>query len=133
MQLEKETCDCIKDWRHYFLKYMLFGNLLLIGLFFLSGMLMYETVDGFANSGYATLAISMIFLINIINTYCYFTYVSDLNTTKCNCLKDMPNINKFLSVMKWVYVGATVISFIPWFIDLYKWFFHLEKIKYKQN
>ena len=29
MELEKETCECLKDWRHYFLKYMLFSNTIL--------------------------------------------------------------------------------------------------------
>ena len=112
MQLEKETCDCIKDWRHRFLKYMLFGNIVLFGL---NMALLNSSIIG--TEVHKTLYI-MTTLISVVNTYSYFTYVTDLNKTKCNCLKDMPQINEFLSVMKWVSVGLT--SFYVITLPLYE-------------
>tara|TARA_Y100000389_G_C17399078_1_gene484262 strand:- start:648 stop:1106 length:459 start_codon:yes stop_codon:yes gene_type:complete len=105
-QLEKETCDCIKDWRHRFLKYMLFGNIVLSVL---NMALLLNNMIG--TKVHKTLYVMTVF-IGVVNTYSYFTYITDLNKTKCNCLKDMPKINEFLSVMKWVFVGLTSFSFI---------------------
>lgn len=114
MQLEKETCDCIKDWRHNFLKYMLFG---IIILSVLNGALLNFNIIG--TQVHKTLYV-MTVLVGVINTYSYFTYVTDLNETKCNCLKDMPKINEFLSVMKWVFVGLiglNVFVVVPWYLN----------------
>ena len=114
MQLEKETCDCIKDWRHNFLKYMLFGNMVLSGL---NMALLNSNIIG--TEVHKTLYV-MTVLVGVVNTYSYFTYVTDLNETKCNCLKDMPKINEFLSVMKWVFVGLiglNVFVVVPWYLN----------------
>jgi len=113
MQLEKETCDCIKDWRHRFLKYMLFGNMVLTTM---NVLLLNFNMIG--TEVHKTLYV-MTILIAVVNTYSYFTYVTDLNNTKCNCLKDMPKINQFLSVMKWVFVGLTSVSVIavPFYLN----------------
>lgn len=114
MQLEKETCDCIKDWRHNFLKYMLFGIMILSVL---NGILLNLNIIG--TQVHKTLYV-MTVLVGVINTYSYFTYVTDLNETKCNCLKDMPKINEFLSVMKWVFVGLiglNVFVVVPWYLN----------------
>ena len=113
MQLEKETCDCIKDWRHRFLKYMLFGNTVLFGL---NMALLNFSIIG--TEVHKTLYV-MTVLIGVVNTYSYFTYVTDLNKTKCNCLKDMPQINEFLSVMKWVSVGLTSLAVVgvPFYLN----------------
>ena len=113
MQLEKDTCDCIKDWRHRFLKYMLFGNMVLTTMNML--LLNFNMIGTEVQK---TLYV-MTILIAVVNTYCYFTYVTDLNNTKCNCLKDMPKINQFLSVMKWVFIGLTSISVVavPFYIS----------------
>lgn len=113
MQLEKGTCDCIKDWRHRFLKFMLFGNIVLPGL---NMALLNSSIIG--TEVHKTLYV-MTILIGNINTYSYFTYVTDLNKTKCNCLKDMPKINEFLSVMKWVFVGLTSLAVVgvPFYLN----------------
>ena len=113
MQLEKETCDCIKDWRHSFLKYMLFGNMVLSGL---NMALLNSNIIG--TEVHKTLYV-MTVLVGVVNTYSYFTYVTDLNETKCNCLKDMPKINEFLSVMKWVFVGLTGLAVVavPFYLN----------------
>lgn len=112
-QLEKDTCDCIKDWRHHFLKYMLFGNIVLSGL----NMALLNT-NMIGTEIHKTLYV-MTVLIGVVNTYSYFTYVTDLNETKCNCLKDMPKINEFLNVMKWVLVGLTSITVVgvPFYLN----------------
>ena len=118
MQLEKETCDCIKDWRHRFLKYMLFGNIVLSGL---NMALLNSSIIG--TEVHKTLYVMSV-LIGVVNTYSYFTYVTDLNETKCNCLKDMPKINKFLSVMKWVFVGLVSLSVLTVSFNIF-----IEKIR----
>ena len=106
MELEKDTCDCIKDWRHNFLKYMLFGNMILSGL-----NIALLTSNRIGKEVHKSIY-GMSVLIGVVNTYSYFTYITDLNKTKCNCLKDMPKMNDFLSVMKWVFVVLTSISVI---------------------
>lgn len=113
MQLEKDTCDCIKDWRHRFLKYMLFGNIVLSVL---NMALLLNNMIG--TKVHKTLYVMTVF-IGVVNTYSYFTYVTDLNETKCNCLKDMPKINEFLSVMKWVFVCLTslVVVGVPFYLN----------------
>lgn len=112
IQLEKETCECIIDWRHNFLKYMLFSNIILT---ILNMVLLDKNMIG---SEIHKILYIITVIIGVINTYSYFTYVSDLNETKCNCLKNMPKINNFLNVMKWVFVGISSICVIT--IPLYE-------------
>lgn len=113
MQLEKDTCNCIKDWRHDFLKYMLFSNVILS---IINVVLLTTNIISF--NIYKTI-LTLITIVSVINTYCYFTYVTDLNKTKCNCLKDMPKFNQFLNVMKWLFVAITSVSVVavPFYLN----------------
>jgi len=94
--LEDADCNCIRDWRHNFIKAMCLVVIFLsfVGLF------------GFNlnSTSFKWLAI-IYFVLFIIVIYAFFTYVGDLNDTLCICaVKKQPNLNSIMNFMRWIYV-----------------------------
>lgn len=94
--LEDADCNCIRDWRHNFIKAMC---LVIIFLTFIS---LFE----FNISYKFLLLIIIIYLVLLIITiYAFFTYIGDLNDTQCACaVKKQPNLNSIMNFMRWLYV-----------------------------
>ena len=94
--LEDADCNCIRDWRHNFIKAMC---LIIIFLSFI-GLFGWNM----NSASYKWLTI-IYFVLLIINVYAFFTYVGDLNNTQCACaVKKQPNLNSIMNLLRWVYI-----------------------------
>jgi glucan phosphoethanolaminetransferase (alkaline phosphatase superfamily) len=94
--LEDADCNCIRDWRHNFIKAMC---LIIIFLSFI-GLFGWNM----NSASYKWLAI-IYFVLLIINVYAFFTYVGDLNNTQCACaVKKQPNLNSIMNLLRWLYI-----------------------------
>jgi vacuolar-type H+-ATPase subunit I/STV1 len=88
--LEDVDCNCIRDWRHNFCKgfalLVLAVGIIVIGFQHLNKALMI---------GYL--------ILGLINAYAFFTYIGDLNATKCLCATNkQPNLNVAMRVYRWI-------------------------------
>jgi hypothetical protein len=114
--LEDATCDCVIDWRYYFLKYV--SSFLIIWEFIIL-YLTYISPDIFDK--YYLLYHKTryyIFGIYIINYIILYNYVSELNATKCVCaVENQPMLNKFLYY--WRYLPLILIVLILLFPVLF--------------
>jgi magnesium-transporting ATPase (P-type) len=53
----------------------------------------------------------LVILLQLVNIYAFFTYVGELNKTKCKCAVDkQPLLNKIMDVYRWFQV--IIILFI---------------------
>jgi hypothetical protein len=110
MNLEDKLCNCIRDWRHDFIKY------------FSAAMIVWATIilllalTGFKNEMLKKLlkALSIaLSLCNLINIWCLYTYVGDLNSTDCSCAVDKQKIaNDFLYVWRYVLVAGVIFGLV---------------------
>lgn len=98
-QLEDITCNCIRDWRHDFIKY---SSIFLI---------ICEIIDIYHNitQKYYRLIVDFIIVL-----YCIFifNYIGELDSTKCTCaVKKQKNIHNFLFYF-WRYILLICVVFI---------------------
>ncbi len=90
--LESADCNCIKDWRHNFIKIIS-----IIAIIFSFGTLL-----GINLKTYKWFSV-IIMIISIINFYAFFTYIGDLNATRCSCAVDkQPNLNSIMNALRWL-------------------------------
>lgn len=102
--LEDADCNCIRDWRHNFIKVMC------LVIMFLSFINLFGY--NLKSTGFIFLALIYVILI-IINIYAFFTYVDDLNTTQCTCaVKKQPNLNSIMNALRWLYVFIPLLGFV---------------------
>lgn len=108
LNLENKLCNCIRDWRHDFIKYF---SATMIGWSFLVLLL---ALTGFKNEmlkkllKVLSIALS---LSNLINIWCLYTYVGDLNSTNCSCAVDKQKIaNDFLYIWRYVLVAGVILG-----------------------
>lgn len=90
--LEDADCNCIRDWRHNFCKaYALL--VLAVGVI----IILFKHLCN-------TFMIAYL-IIGLINVYAFFTYIGDLNATKCTCaVNKQPNLNIVMRVYRWVLI-----------------------------
>jgi len=115
--LEDADCNCIRDWRHNFIKAMCLVIIFLsfIGLF------------GFNLNSNSFKWLSIIyFVLFIIVIYAFFTYIGDLNDTQCVCaVKKQPNLNSIMNFIRWLYViiiGLALLVLIAFIVLGYSLF-----------
>ena len=110
INLEDKLCNCIRDWRHDFVKYFASA---MIGWAFLVLLL---ALTGFKNEILKKLlkALSIaLSLCNLINVWCLYTYVGDLNSTNCSCAVDKQKIaNDFLYIWRYVLVAGVILGLV---------------------
>jgi hypothetical protein len=101
-KLEDVSCKCIIDWRHNYIK--LFCIIMII-ISVINYILKFNVSEKFTK----TFEI-IIFLFGCINTYCLFTYVGDLDSTKCTCsVEKQYNMHYFLYVWRWILIIIYII------------------------
>jgi hypothetical protein len=103
--LEDVSCQCIRDWRHNFIKFMCSISIMLsfLPLFGLDTMKLFPKILG------------IIALLGFVNLYAIYTYVGDLNTTKCSCaVEKQPTINWIMEAYRYYIVA--VIYFLLFLI-----------------
>ena len=103
--LESADCNCIKDWRHNYIKY--FAILLIC--FYIISLVMPSAVK----------LLWVIAILGLINAYAFFTYIGDLNSTMCTCAVDkQPTLNSIMQFYRWLYI-ITIFSSIILFIIMF--------------
>lgn len=108
VNLEDVSCQCIMDWRHNYIKYFC-GVIIILGL-----VTLFICVD--KTSMLAKVFSTLLFIGGVINTYCLFTYVGDLDTTKCSCAIDKQRtMHYFLYIWRWILLvsfGIMIFGFL---------------------
>ena len=98
--LEGADCNCIRDWRHNYIKYF---------AIFLIGFAVICVIMPSLSKNMVVKALIMI--LSIVNLYAFFTYIGDLNTTQCSCaIHKQPNLNSFMNFMRWAQVILWIIA-----------------------
>ena len=104
VNLENEACNCILDWRHNYLKYFS-SVLVVVGIITLF-------ID-LSKSHLASLLKLVLCVGSLVNIYCLFTYIGDLDATNCKCARDKQRtMHYFLYIWRWVLVISLVFAVI---------------------
>ena len=117
--LEDITCQCIRDWRHNFIKAMSYIALTIaiIPLFGLDVNKMFPKL------------LFVIVVLGFINIYSIYTYVGDLNETKCSCAVDkQPKLNWFMNAYRYFVIGMLSFMLILAIIGI---LFFLKMVTFK--
>ncbi len=103
INLEAKTCNCIRDWRHNYIKFTTIFNIILTSLI-LFGLI--KQVD--------LMNMNLImFILTIINIYAFYTYIGDLDETKCECaVSKQKNLHKFLNLWRYIMVYLPIFLII---------------------
>ena len=97
VNLEDVTCNCITDWRHDYIKYVAIFNIICNILLLLT--INIEMISGILS------------ILNLINVYVFYTYVGDLNDTKCACaVVKQEKLHKFLNFWRYLPIIGFIIS-----------------------
>jgi len=106
LQLENKKCGCISDWRHDFIKYYSIA-LIIWGIITI-------TLDlGTSKDQFVILLKNILMFAALINIWCLYTYVGDLDKTKCMCAIDkQKNMHYFLYIWRYVLVGVLMLSLV---------------------
>ncbi len=118
--LDDAKCDCIVDWRYYFLKYIsgfLIGwELLILYLTYISPDIFDKYYLLYHKTRY------YIFGLYIINYIILYNYIGELNTTQCVCaVKNKPILNEFLYYWRYfplILIMLLLIVPIAFFVHL---------------
>jgi len=106
MQLEDKKCGCIKDWRHDFIKYY---SIALIIWGIITILLDLST----SKSQFVSLLKNMLMIAALINIWCLYTYVGDLDKTNCMCATEKQRkMHYFLYVWRYILVGVLILSLL---------------------
>jgi hypothetical protein len=105
--LEDKMCNCIRDWRHDFIKYFSMAMiayavlvLALTGTSMRHGMIM------------KALCCSVM-VLSFVNILALFTYIGDLDSSKCMCAIEKQRMTHyFLYIWRYVLIIALVIKLI---------------------
>jgi len=100
--IEDESCKCVTDWRHNFMKIVAYINITLSFIPLL-------TINiRFSETFLMVLGI-IIIILNSIYIYAFYTYIGILNSTNCKCaIIDEPNLNYLLNYKR----GSIVIFYV---------------------
>jgi hypothetical protein len=110
--LEGVDCNCIHDWRHNFIKYC--------GMFFIfwAGLLIIFALLHISKNVVGGFGI-LIVVLQVVNLYAFFTYIGDLNETKCKCaVEKQPALNKFMNILRWVELVIFIVAILAVIISL---------------
>ncbi len=98
INLEHNQCDCIRDWRHNYIKYTAIFSLVIDLLLLLNTKI--SNISG------------ILFLLQIIYVYAFYTYIRDLDNTKCECaVVKQEKLHKFLNVWRYLMVIIPISVF----------------------
>ena len=110
INLEDKLCNCIRDWRHDFMKY--FSIIMIVW----SLILFIITLNGIKNPVMNFIVSAMavcLFISSLINIWCLYTYVGDLDSTKCSCAIDkQKNTHYFLYLWRYILVGIVILALL---------------------
>jgi SNF family Na+-dependent transporter len=91
INLEHNHCNCIRDWRHNYIKYTAIFSLFIDLLLLLNTEI--NNISG------------ILILLQIIYVYAFYTYIRDLDNTKCECaVVKQEKLHNFLNVWRYLIV-----------------------------
>jgi len=93
-KLEDETCKCIRDWRHDFIKYASIFNIIMYVLVFIKPNILLKISN-------------IMTLVSIAIVIIFVSYITELKNTKCDCA-----IAKQKNVHNILYFSYYIIAFI---------------------
>jgi len=107
INLEHNYCDCIRDWRHNYIKYTAIFSLFIDLLLLLNTEI--SNISG------------ILIILQIIYVYAFYTYIRDLDNTKCECaVVKQEKLHKFLNIWRYLIVIFSIsILFIAGFYMIY--------------
>ena len=105
--LEDKMCNCIRDWRHDFIKYfsmaMIVYAVLVLAL----------TGTSMRHSMIMKALCCSVMVLSFVNILALFTYIGDLDSSKCMCAIEKQRMTHyFLYVWRYVLIIALVIKLI---------------------
>ena len=119
--LEQKHCNCVKDYRHDYVKYFAMLNIVYPILYIIFNKILLMVF----NPVIVNVLLHVVKLTYILGVggyvYSLFTYVEDLNKTKCECAtKEMKKLNKFLYYWRYVMVIGVSITILSTLLLLFK-------------
>lgn len=106
ISLENTKCNCIIDWRHEFIKY--YSITLIIW-----GILTFAFNLNTNKNRFISMLHNILILASLVNIWCVYTYIGDLDKTNCMCAIDkQKNMHYFLYIWRYVLVGSLLLSLI---------------------
>ena len=89
--LEDEMCNCVRDWRHDFIKYMSIILIFPLCLYIFNINILNEVCK------------SIFMYLLLIYIYVFNTYIEYLNTKKCNCAVEKQKIlHSYLMIIYYI-------------------------------
>ena len=110
VNLEDVTCNCITDWRHDYIKYfsvfLLTFNIICLFSFCMP-------MSSSNNSTTVQILVIIFLLLSLVNMYALYTYIGDLNSTKCSCAVDkQKDLNTFLYYYRYLFIIMPILFII---------------------
>ena len=100
INLEGVDCNCIRDWRHNYIKYF--------AIFAICWSVLLIIIPSLSKKYNELNTILMI--LTLMNIYAFFTYIGELNATKCVCAVDkQPTLNIFMNFLRWFQLISLII------------------------
>jgi hypothetical protein len=105
--LEDKMCNCIRDWRHDFIKYFSMAMIVYaILILVLTGTAMRHNMI-------MNVICCSILVLSFVNVLCLFTYIGDLESSQCMCaIEKQKMMHYFLYVWRYILVIALVVKLI---------------------
>ena len=95
--LEDETCNCVRDWRHNFIKYTSILNIILFVIIYINEKVLSKISN-------------IMTFIKIIILITFISYIRDLETTKCECaIAKQKNLYNILYYYNYILAFVVVI------------------------
>jgi len=105
--LEGQQCNCIRDWRHEFLKY--YSGMMII----YSIILIILTGTKYRDNIIVMAMQNILMLLSFVNIWCLYTYIGDLDSTFCSCaIEKQKNMHYFLYIWRYILVGMIILGLI---------------------
>ena len=105
INLEDVTCNCIIDWRHNYIKY--------VTIFILAMNILFLFNIKLSNSSNDNPIMTIFLILSLVNMYALYTYVGDLNDTKCGCAVDkQKDLNTFLYYYRYLFIIMPILLII---------------------
>ena len=106
LKLENKLCGCVRDWRHDFIKYY---SMAVIGM----ATVMFFISEKYNNNMFLRLFKVFLMVASLINFWCLYTYIGDLDTTKCVCaVEKQKDLHYFLYIFRYVMLISLVLAII---------------------
>lgn len=110
LRLEANHCNCVRDWRHMFIK-IYSGIMIVVNTFLLFGFKLLGNTNSRLIGNIIKLLIAIYIVASIVDIYSVITYIGDINDTNCQCaVKDMAKLNKSMIVLRWFYISMLILA-----------------------